>query len=214
MDAKAPTFTVPEPYQDTSDDELLQEPEGQPDPRRRWQTRIEEAYLKDPSYSATASADGLELEGALWYREGKLVMPDAYNLRHELLLERHSSPYSGTWESTRPSEQSLATHWWKTMRQDILHHVRTCHTCQLNKSRSDKPSGLLQPVEVPENSWECVSMDCTTGLPKSVSGLDAILLVVDKGTKMAHSAACKSMCDAKQTANCFCTILCACMGCP
>ena len=81
------------------------------------------------------------------------------------------------------------------MRQDILHHVRTCDTCQLNKSRHGKPSGLLQPVEVPENSWECVSMDFVTGLPKSVPGLDAILVMVDKHTKMAHFAACKITCN-------------------
>jgi len=89
------------------------------------------------------------------------------------------------------------------MRQDVLHHVWTRHTCQLYKSRSEKPSGLLQPVEVPENSWECVSMDFVTSLPKSVSGLDAILVMVDKRTKMAHFAACKTIRDAEQTAQLF-----------
>ena len=89
------------------------------------------------------------------------------------------------------------------MQQDILHHVRTCHICQLNKSRHDKPSSLLQPVEIPENCWECVSINFVTGLPKSVSGLDAILVMVDKRTKLAHFAPCKTTCDAEQTANLF-----------
>ena len=46
-------------------------------------------------------------------------------------------------------------------------------------------------------------MDFVTGLPKSVSGLDAILVMVDKRTKMAHFAACKTTCDAEQTAQLF-----------
>ena len=43
-------------------------------------------------------------------------------------------------------------------------------------------------------------MDFVTGLPKSVSGLDAILVMVDKRTKMAHFDPCKTTCDAEQTA--------------
>jgi len=95
---KKADVTVPEPYWDinnSSDDELLQEPERSPEPRRRRQIRIEEAYSKDPSFSSAASANGLEPEGALWYKAGKVVMPDADNLRQELMLERHDSPCSG-----------------------------------------------------------------------------------------------------------------------
>jgi len=197
--------TIPEPYQvinDTSDDELVQVPERSPEQRKRWQTRIEEAYSKDPSFSSAASADGLKLEGALWYREGKVVMPDADNLRQELMLERHT-PYSGHVGCDKTFKAISRYYWWKTTRQYVLHHVGTCHTCQLNKSRNEKPSGLPQPVEVPENSWECVSMDFVTGMPKSVSGLDAILVMVDKRTKMAHFAPCKTTCDAEQTAQLF-----------
>lgn len=69
---KSADVTVHEPYQDISDDELVEEPERSPESRKRWQTRIEEAYSKDPSFFATASPDGLELEGSLWYREGSV----------------------------------------------------------------------------------------------------------------------------------------------
>ena len=110
---KRADVTVSEPYQDikdSSDDEFVWEPERSPEPRKRWQTRIEEAYSKVPSISSAASTDGLELEGALWYREGKVFMPDAAdNLRQELLLERHNSPYSGHVGFYKIFEQSPAT---------------------------------------------------------------------------------------------------------
>jgi len=64
---------------DTFDDELVQVPKRLPEQRKCWQTKIEEAYSKDPSFSSAASADGLKLEGALWYKEGKVVMPNADN---------------------------------------------------------------------------------------------------------------------------------------
>ncbi len=86
---KKADVTVPKPYWDinnSSDDELLQEPERLPEPRRRRQIRIEEAYSKVPSFSSATSANGLEPEGALWYKAGKVVMPDADNLHQELMF--------------------------------------------------------------------------------------------------------------------------------
>ena len=49
-----------------------------------------------------------------------------------------------------------------------------------------KPYGELQPLDVPEWKWESISMDFVTGLPKTVSGHDAIWVIVDTLTKFAH----------------------------
>ena len=43
--------------------------------------------------------------------------------------------------------------------------------------------GLLQPLPVPTDRWEEVSMDFITGLPRTKAGYDAILVVVDHLTK-------------------------------
>ncbi|BAS91692.1 Os04g0682600, partial [Oryza sativa Japonica Group] len=48
-----------------------------------------------------------------------------------------------------------------------------------------KYPGLLQPLEVPSQSWQVITMDFIEGLPRSAS-FDCILVIVDKFSKFAH----------------------------
>jgi hypothetical protein len=64
-------------------------------------------------------------------------------------------------------------------------YVKTCLTCQQNWTLNKKQAGLLQPLPIPEGPWESVSMDFMVGLPPS-RGFDAIMVVVDRFSKMAH----------------------------
>jgi hypothetical protein len=63
--------------------------------------------------------------------------------------------------------------------------VRSCATCQRNKTETLQPVGLLQPLEVPSQVWADISMDFIEGLPK-VNGKSVILTVVDRFSKYAH----------------------------
>jgi hypothetical protein len=74
---------------------------------------------------------------------------------------------------------------WKGLKDDVLRHIRECVTCQQNKSEQIHPAGLLQPLPIPEQKWESISMDFITGLPR-VQGRDCIFVVVDRLTKFAH----------------------------
>ena len=55
---------------------------------------------------------------------------------------------------------------WKFLKEDVLRHVRECLTCQQNKEENTLPVGLLQPLPIPEQKWESISMDFITGLPQ------------------------------------------------
>nr|ABA97503.2 retrotransposon protein, putative, Ty3-gypsy subclass [Oryza sativa Japonica Group] len=54
------------------------------------------------------------------------------------------------------------------------------------KAEHQKPTGLLQPLMIPEWKWEEIWMDFITGLPRTSSGHDSIWVIVDKLTKVAH----------------------------
>ncbi|KAJ9533200.1 hypothetical protein QJQ45_018307, partial [Haematococcus lacustris] len=68
-----------------------------------------------------------------------------------------------------------------------MSYVRSCHSCQVNKSSAKKPAGLLQPLPIPERPWDSVSMDLIVKLPASgPNKYDSILVFVDRLTKMVH----------------------------
>ena len=68
------------------------------------------------------------------------------------------------------------------MSPDIKRFVSTCDICQKTKARRHAPVGLLQPIPIPSQPFEVVSMDFIPELPSS-SGFDNILVIVDKLTK-------------------------------
>jgi hypothetical protein len=63
--------------------------------------------------------------------------------------------------------------------------VVECVVYQQNKGETIKTPGLLQPLAIPSQHWEEVSMDFIIGLPKS-EGNNVIMVVVDQLTKYAH----------------------------
>jgi len=64
--------------------------------------------------------------------------------------------------------------------------VARCLVCQKTKVEHRKPYGKLQSLDAPEWKGESISMDFVTDLPRTVSGHDAIWVIVDKLTKYAH----------------------------
>ena len=91
---------------------------------------------------------------------------------------------------------------WKGMQKQVKDYVASCQTCQTNKNEALSPSGLLQPLAIPDQVWSEVSMDFIFGLPKS-KGKDSIMVVVDHLTKYAHFLALAYQFTAKDVAHFF-----------
>ncbi|XP_061352878.1 uncharacterized protein LOC133297709 [Gastrolobium bilobum] len=72
------------------------------------------------------------------------------------------------------------------MKKDIAQFVNKCLICQKVKIEHQKPSGLLQPLDIPEWKWTSISMNFVVGLTRSHAGFDSIWVVVDRLTKSAH----------------------------
>nr|GEW63284.1 putative reverse transcriptase domain-containing protein [Tanacetum cinerariifolium] len=54
------------------------------------------------------------------------------------------------------------------------------------KAKHQRPSGLLQQLEIPKWKWDKITMDFITVLPRTKSGHDAIWIIVDRLTKSAY----------------------------
>ncbi|CAI7890689.1 unnamed protein product [Closterium sp. NIES-54] len=113
--------------------------------------------------------------------------------------------------STRPcgSLQRIAQkllhrhYYWPDSSNNVQQYVSSCRVCQAMKSTRQRPAGLLQPLEPPERPWQQVTMDFFMGMPAEPFGNNAVLVVVDCLTKMAHFAPCRTTITAKETAHLF-----------
>ena len=76
--------------------------------------------------------------------------------------------------------------WWHGMKRDIATFIACCDSCQRIKAEHQKPAGLLQPNRIPEWKWDEIGMDFIVGLPRSQRGNDAIWVITDRLTKVAH----------------------------
>ena len=64
-------------------------------------------------------------------------------------------------------------------------YIRGCDACQRCKYDCQMPTGLLQPLPLPDRVWTDISMDFVDGLPSS-HGHTVIMVVVNRLTKYAH----------------------------
>lgn len=71
------------------------------------------------------------------------------------------------------------------MRHEFIKYVQSCDVCQRIKTGNHFPQGLLQPLPVPKQIWEDISLDFVEGLPNS-DGKDCIMVVIDRFTKVGH----------------------------
>ena len=64
--------------------------------------------------------------------------------------------------------------------------MNECDVYRRVKAEHQRLAGLLQPLAIPEWKFDHIEMDFVTGFPKSKRGNDAIFVVIDKLTKVAH----------------------------
>ena len=122
----------------------------------------------------------------LYRFSSRVWIPDVTELKNEVLQEAHNSRFSIHPGSTKMYQDLKRNFWWPGMKKDIANWVSKCHVCQTVKAEHQRPSGLLQPLEIPQWKWEEIAMDFVVGLPRLRANHDAIWVIIDRLTKSAH----------------------------
>ncbi|GKA24571.1 reverse transcriptase domain-containing protein [Tanacetum coccineum] len=121
-------------------------------------------------------------DGALYYLD-RIWAP----LKGDVIIdEAHKSKYSVHTGADKMYYDLRDGYWWSGMKKDIVVYVSRCLTCLKVKAEHQRPSGLLQQLEILEWKWEMIAMDFVTKLPRTSSGHDTIWVIVDRLTKSAH----------------------------
>jgi hypothetical protein len=124
---------------------------------------------------------------SLWYKD-RLYLCKNSQLKQKVLLEFHTSPVGGHSGFLKTYHRVKKDFFWDGLKTDVQRFVAECLVCQQNKVETIKTPGLLQPLAIPSQCWEEVSMDFITGLPKS-EGKSVIMVIVDRLTKYTHFCA-------------------------
>ena len=89
------------------------------------------------------------------------------------------------------------------MKREIAEFIANCDVCRRVKEEHQRPAGTLQPLAIPEWKWDKVGMDFITGFPRTKKGNNAIFVVVDRLSKVAHFLPVRESITASQLADLY-----------
>jgi transposase InsO family protein len=132
----------------------------------------------------------------------RLCLPDT-EFRKTVIHENHDLPIAGHPGFVQTYSKIARSYYWPGMHKDIRKHTKECDACQRTKASTQPPIGELQPMPIPHRPWQSIGMDFLMPVPESKNGHNAILVIVDRLTKMAHFIPTTDKVTAKETAELF-----------
>jgi hypothetical protein len=98
---------------------------------------------------------------SLWYKY-HLYLYKKSHLKQKVLLEFHTSPVGGHSGFKKNYHRFKKEFFLDGLKNDVQRFVAECLVCQQNKVETIKTPCLLQPLSIPSQRWEEVSMDFIT----------------------------------------------------
>ena len=149
--------------------------------------------MRDEKISTIVSQIGNDKEieftmnekGVLYYKD-RVCVPDGNDFRKAILEEEHNGSFAIHLGSTKMYQDLKMSFWWSGMKRDVSEFVTKCLVCQRVKAKHQVPSGLLQPIRIPEWKWDRITMDFVVGLPLTRKKHDSVWVIVERLTKSAH----------------------------
>jgi hypothetical protein len=178
--------------------------------RPDWVKEVYHSYELDPHAQAlltelavcSPNDKGYALEQGLIKYQGRVYIGAHLALQTKLISNLHDSAAGGHSGIHATYLRVRKLFFWPGLKAAVEDYVKQCLTCQQAKHEHTHPAGLLQPLPVPSEIWQHLTMDFIEGSPLS-DGADVILVVVDRLTKYAHFLALHHPYTAQQVAHLF-----------
>jgi hypothetical protein len=105
------------------------------------------------------------IDNVIFYKD-RVYLVRGSGLKKKILAAVHDSPLAGHQGFFKTYRQTKERFSWKGLKQDVMTYISECVTSQQNKLKHTLLAELLQPLPIPEQKWESISMDFITSLPK------------------------------------------------
>src|SRR3954467_9840348 len=103
----------------------------------------------------------------------------------QVLQEFHNTPTGGH-SGVKATLARVSTSFsWPGISIAVKHLVKHCSICQHNKYDTQKKRGLLQPLPIPHQVWEDITMDFITHLANSFGHI-VIWVICHRLSKFVH----------------------------
>jgi hypothetical protein len=109
----------------------------------------------------------------VWFKD-RLCVPDIKSIWELVLKEAHETTYSIHPGSKKMYLDPKKRFWWYGMKREIATYVAICDNCQRTKAEHQRPTGLLQPLQISQWKWDEIGVDFIVGLPRTRAGYDFI----------------------------------------
>jgi hypothetical protein len=121
------------------------------------------------------------IDGLVLFQK-RINIPPASSLLHTILEAVHAMGHEGVQKTLHHFRKDFHTPQSRRVVEDF---IKSCSTCQRNKTNHLHLAGVLLPLLVPAQVWSDIFIDFVEGLPK-VGGKSVILTVVDRLSKYTH----------------------------
>ena len=147
--------------------------------------KVLELLAKGVNYSKDLTIADCSIVNERLHYKGLLYVSDYHAIQMHLCKTHHDTLVAGHLGIGNTYELLHCHYYWPNMQSFVHKYVRHCHVCKQSKGSRFKKQGVLQPLPVPQQRWQDISIDLVTGIPE-VQGCDTILTVVDRLSKKRH----------------------------
>ena len=113
--------------------------------------------------------------------KGRLFVPRDPFLRERILSTYHNLFLHEGGEAL--NFRIARRFFWPNMEKSVADFCKTCYTCGRIKQQNVAAQGPMLPLPTPHRPMLMLSLDFVTGMPRTLTGYDAILTITDKFSK-------------------------------
>ena len=115
-----------------------------------------------------------EKEAGSLYFQNRLCVSDDKELKKKLLYEAHNTVFTMHLGGNKMYQDLKQFYWWKGMKRDVIEYMSKCLTFHQVKAKHQVPTGLLNPLPIPQWKWDNITMNFVSGFPLTQQKHDSV----------------------------------------